>query len=220
MSRYVIWSLAMMFIGMAALSRNANAEILNLSAASCNASGVCEWVPAWVAAQAFDGDQQTPWASNNGENWIWVDLGADKKINTVKIDFENSYAIDYTLRIRSSALGQSDVPSAYAAVATIAGRDIGLAANEFSSGNLGNWDDTFDFNSGTVSFDYGSATTSSVNTDVVGRYLMLCSTSMENALTCVGEIQVDASPIPEPSTIVLMSLGLVGLLCYAWKRWR
>lgn len=28
------------------------------------------------------------------------------------------------------------------------------------------------------------------------------------------------SPVPEPSTIVLLSVGLMGLLCYAWRRGR
>ncbi len=36
----------------------------------------------------------------------------------------------------------------------------------------------------------------------------------------IDESFVIATTVPEPGTLVLLGAGLLGLLCYAWRRWR
>jgi len=36
----------------------------------------------------------------------------------------------------------------------------------------------------------------------------------------VDDVTASYTPIPEPSTLVLLAAGLVGLLCYAWRKRR
>ncbi len=41
-----------------------------------------------------------------------------------------------------------------------------------------------------------------------------------NAVTGLSEIQFDGVLVPEPSTLLLLACGLIGLLAYAWRRRR
>ena len=40
------------------------------------------------------------------------------------------------------------------------------------------------------------------------------------AAATYGEIAVYGTPTPEPSTLVLLTVGLIGLLAYAWRKRR
>jgi len=109
-----------------------------------------------------------------------------------------------------------DGPSgAYATIATIVTRS-GTVGHGNTSGTW-TYDETFDFTTGSVTLTTGAAASKSANLGATGRYLMLNSTSGGSV---VWEIQVDGTVIPEPSTLVLLAAGLVGLLCYAWRKRR
>ncbi len=181
-------------------------KVLSLSRATVRANS--DWPNIsenLLPANAFDGDSNTGWASADTPNWICVDLGSDMRISKVKIDWENSYSHDYTLGILPSEQGDSDVPSQYAQVASVLGRKIGLEADQLSPGNRANWDDIFNFETGTVDFDRGNARSASACSDAVGRYLMLHSTATKNGIACVWEIQVEASPISKTTVMPMHS---------------
>ncbi|WP_327204854.1 CBM96 family carbohydrate-binding protein [Paenibacillus sp. DMB20] len=52
-------------------------------------------------AKAFDGSQATRWASAEGADpqWIYVDLGAVKNINRIKLNWEAAYAKNYKIQV-------------------------------------------------------------------------------------------------------------------------
>ena len=64
--------------------------------------------------QAFDDKPRTRWSSAAGvlppfarpsssHQWIWVDCGADLPLRSVWVDFQNSAAVDYTVRLLTEA---------------------------------------------------------------------------------------------------------------------
>jgi len=64
--------------------------------------------------QAFDDKPRTRWSSAAGvlppfarpsssHQWIWVDCGADVPLRSVWVDFQNSAAVDYTVRLLTEA---------------------------------------------------------------------------------------------------------------------
>lgn len=83
-----------------------SAFLLDLSKAPKDASSV-----GWNlgAHHAFDGDKGSRWSSVPGlppvtpparrHDWIWVDLGADVPVRTVWVDFQDSAAVDYSIRL-------------------------------------------------------------------------------------------------------------------------
>ncbi|MFI5896932.1 discoidin domain-containing protein [Actinoplanes sp. NPDC051513] len=58
------------------------------------------------AAQAVDGNPGSRWASRYQDNeWIQVDLGADKEFDQVTIAWETAYALDFRIQIASAPDG-------------------------------------------------------------------------------------------------------------------
>jgi hypothetical protein len=63
-------------------------------------------------ANLCDGNPETRWASANKDNqWIYVDLGATKKISGVKLFWEKSAAMDYDIEVSDDAQKWSSVKS-------------------------------------------------------------------------------------------------------------
>ncbi|MBU4273323.1 MAG: PEP-CTERM sorting domain-containing protein [Planctomycetes bacterium] len=69
---------------------------------------------------------------------------------------------------------------------------------------------------------YTATTASDLGKDM---YLTIANTTTSQSPWYDGGVLVDNvsasyTPIPEPSTLVLLAAGLVGLLCYAWRKRR
>ena len=87
------------------------ASFLNLASATHDVSST-----GWNLSgqQAFDDKPRTRWSSAAGvlppfarpssnHQWIWVDCGADVPLRSVWVDFQNSAAVDYTVRLLTEA---------------------------------------------------------------------------------------------------------------------
>ena len=117
---------------------------------------------------------------------------------------------DYTVRTRTTAQGASTTPSDFTQIASVTNR-TGVAT---WSQNF----DTLDFTAGTAAFDPAGATSASVSTGVVGRYLIVDPGA--GVYNSIWEIQVAGSPAPEPSAVMLLVTALIGLLAYTWRKRR
>nr|WP_240344338.1 discoidin domain-containing protein [Paenibacillus sp. SYP-B3998] len=67
------------------------------------------------AAKAFDGNATTRWASVEGADpqWIYVDLGATKNINRVKLNWEAAYAKGYKIQVSTDSASPSNWTDVY-----------------------------------------------------------------------------------------------------------
>ena len=112
--------------------------------------------------QAFDDKPSTRWSSAAGvlppfarpsssHQWIWVDCGADVPLRSVWVDFQNSAAVDYTVRLlteaQAKALGlkkngkAGGGPEKWKTIATGKGLPSGVKSpNRKLSGVADKWD--------------------------------------------------------------------------------
>lgn len=76
------------------------------------------------AGKAFDGNQVSRWASNEGTDpeWIYVDLGSTRSVSGVKLKWEDAYAIQFKIQVSSDAGG---TPVHWTDAATISNGDGG-----------------------------------------------------------------------------------------------
>ncbi|MDQ6419531.1 discoidin domain-containing protein [Paenibacillus sp. LHD-117] len=63
------------------------------------------------AGKAFDGNAGTRWASVEGVDpqWVRVDLGTTKSINSVKLTWEAAYASSYKIQVSTNGTSWTDV---------------------------------------------------------------------------------------------------------------
>ncbi|WMT43520.1 discoidin domain-containing protein [Paenibacillus sp. D2_2] len=65
------------------------------------------------AERAFDGNLQSRWASNSSEGsepqWIYVDLGTVKKIGSVRLHWEDAYAVKFKIQVSNDGSVWNDV---------------------------------------------------------------------------------------------------------------
>ena len=143
-----------------------------------------------------------------------VDLGSDLTLGSLLIDWETANATDYTVRTRTAAQGIDPDPLAWTVAATITGH-AGLPGGQRGT-------DTIDFAAGTVDLTPAGGTGNVDVNNPTGRYLMIYTT--DYSTTCCGgasiwEVTVDAgNPVPEPTSIVLAAIGLVGLGLFGSRR--
>ena len=177
------------------------AKPLDLTRAPAAASSVGWNLPATLA---FDNDTRTRWASDPRKAkpaWIYVDLGGEYTIGRVDIDWEWSYAHDYTLRVAGgdSAPDPDTSLGSWTTIAAITGRsNLGYRENGHTAGGNpagkgGNTSERFDFSTKTWKPYYGAAT-SSVLTGGTGRFLMLHVTDSIGAHVSPWEIRVCVVP--------------------------
>ena len=149
---------------------------------------------------AFDDNAGTRWSSaasslppvsrpSSSHEWIWVDCGADVPLRSVWVDFQDSAAVDYTVRLLTEAEGAA----------------LGLTENGKAGGGPDKWKiiaagtnlpngvrspnrklpgvaDKWSFVNGTAVIPDNTAGTAKVNvTDPVGRYIMVDATKVSDA---------------------------------------
>lgn len=79
-------------------------------------------------------------------------------------------------------------------------------------------DISFTSASPTPSFDPYSLTWTADRTGELGILFHIQAGSGYNAYTHIGHVGLSYSAVPEPGAIVLLSLGMVSLLAYAWRK--
>jgi hypothetical protein len=163
-----------------------------------------------------------PTATGTNE-WLWVDLGADMQLTTVAVDFQDSAAVDYTIRLLTEAqattLGLTTDGTAGGGVdnwTTIA-TGIGLpdCAGDGDVGpnrKLAGTADVWNFTTGTAVIPDNTTGTATVNVlDPIGRYLLIDTTLASDEVwgnVSIWEIDV----VPEPTTLALLGMGYLGLI--------
>ncbi len=144
--------------------------------------------------QAFDGNNGSRWSSASGlppiaqparsHDWIWVDLGADVPIRTVWVDFQDSAAVDYTIRLvsarKAAAMGLKANGRAgggvdkWMTVATATGLPNGTTSPKRKLRGIS---DKWDFVTGNAVIPDKSSGRTKVNVlNPVGRYLLIDTT--------------------------------------------
>jgi hypothetical protein len=178
---------------------------LDLSTATVVASS--EFNGDYTPAKAFDrlrvstGPNSSRWASLGGAlpQWIYVDLGEDKTIKQVLLDWEGAWGIDYSLRGRTAAEGVSDDPSTWTELAAV------TAYSQVGNG-LDGPDVVFDFVSDSVvlqSTNTANTTTSIATTEPRVRYLMIDGQTSAIGLFSIWELEVNAeSSTPTPQLTI------------------
>jgi hypothetical protein len=173
---------------------------LNLVGAPVQASSLFN--ASFPAAGAFDGLKQSTgpntarWASTSSvgpPHWIYVDLGQERLIRRVAVDWETAGGRDFTLRVRRDAQGASGNPDDWTTVAAVTGY------NQTVQGIDGT-DVLCDFTQSQILMpgNTSASATTLVNQSVVAaRYLMLHVTAVVGTFVHVSvwEIQVDGVPI-------------------------
>jgi len=63
------------------------------------------------AAKAFDYVDTTRWESDEaaGPHWLQIDLGASRSFSRVKLNFDENYAVDYSIQVSDDAAAWTDV---------------------------------------------------------------------------------------------------------------
>ena len=168
-----------------------SAFLLDLSKSAKDASSV-----GWNLGvdRAFDGNEGSRWSSASGlppivqpdrrHDWIWVDLGADVPVRTVWVDFQDSAAVDYTIRLltegEAAAMGLAPNGRAgggvdkWKTVATATGLPNGTTSPKRKVRGISDkWD--FVTGSAVIPDKRGGKTTVNV-LNPVGRYLLVDTT--------------------------------------------
>ena len=190
-----------------------SAVFLDLLSATTDASSV-----GWGMSQSlcFDDNLSTRWSSlagslppystpSSSSQWVWVDLGGDIPLESVSVDFQDSAAVDYTVRLLTA--GQA--------------AGLGLSANGTAGGGVGNWTtiatavdlpngitspnrnfsgvaDVWDFKVGLAAIPDNTTGTATVNVlNPVGRYVLIDMTEVSDAVwgnVSIWEIKVSVDP--------------------------
>jgi hypothetical protein len=173
------------------------------------------WFPNFPPDYVIDGNLDTRWtseahrlppdpAASNTHEWIWINLGADRRLNSVTIDFQVSAAVDYTIRLLTEAqavsLDLTDDGTAgggvenWTTIATAVDLPNGLTS---PTRGLAGTADVWDFTAGTTMIPDNTTGTATVNVlEPIGRYLLIDATKVSDSYwgnLSIWEVAVDSS---------------------------
>ena len=189
------------------------ADVVNSTSSPVDASSE-GWIPSYPPSHVIDGNLGTRWTSvphalpldplaSSLSEWIWINLGADRRLNSVSVDFQESAAVDYTIRLltqeQAASLGLTDNGTAagvsnWTTVATAEDLPNGLTS---PTRRLPGTADVWDFSEGIAAIPDNSTGTATVNVlNPIGRYLLVDATEASDDFwgnLSIWEISVDSS---------------------------
>ena len=128
------------------------------------------------------------WIADPGNNeWIWINLGEEQRIETVSIDFDECAAVDYTIRVMDSetasryALEKNGTATGsvdnWSTIATA----TGLPAGNLSERGVAGVSDAWDFTTSTVTIP-GNISGDAVFEDAapIGQFVLIDTTKASN----------------------------------------
>ena len=168
-------------------------------------------------AALFDGDRSTRVATGlTDDEWIYVDLGQSYFLEAIRIDWEAAFGQDYDILVSDTDPGGAaadPTDSIWTTVAVIREYDQDGDAPPSHGADI---DNILDFATGNVDLvsdlgrGFGAAQTSPD-----GRYVMLHGTQRGSQWGfSIWEMEIDGTPVPEPSSLILMLGGFVALVGY------
>lgn len=183
--------------------------ISTLDLSSAPAVSSADYNTDFTAPKAFDGlrlstgPNTSRWASPSDAlpHWLYVDLGEDKTLQHVLLDWEAAYGTEYTLRGRTEAQGPTDNTADWTELATVSGYTQ-------ASHGIDGADVVFDFVNSEVILQANTAEepfTTIVNNPPTVRYLLLDGQSSALGLFSVWELQVSAEGDDQPVALSISS---------------
>jgi hypothetical protein len=168
---------------------------------------------------ATEGDHAPPWTLNAGIGAVAVEQGDDPgnadnwclavrgdaygRQRTIDITANQNYAISFDTRAY-------EVPAGCQVQALLFYRDDSNAAHDLAYNNVtftdGNW------------HNYTLNWTSQAGESYIGKPLQVQFQSLYGGWSIVDNVVGSVTSTPEPGTLVLVALGVLSLLCYAWRK--
>jgi hypothetical protein len=190
-------------------------EPLPLIGVPRHASSVLTGPQSFVAGNAVDGDPSTRWSAQAADNqWLYIDLGEQRLIEQLRIDWTSLNARDYSIYVASGDTAPNPLTELdrWDMVAKVTGRSAFAAggdADGLDGQGGGNADDHFDFVHGTFQDLDGAGFTRALvsrnASSMLGRYLMVYAGTRATAGgPSIWELEVTHSiPAPPPVGIWL-----------------
>jgi hypothetical protein len=173
------------------------------------------WAPNFPPTYVIDDNLGTRWtseahclppdpAATSSNEWIWINLGADRRLNSVSIDFQDSAAVDYTIRlltqVQAAILWLVDDGTAaggvdnWTTIATAVDLPNGLTS---PTRKLPGTADIWEFTTGTAVIPDNMTGITTVDVlNPIGRYLLIDATEVSDNYwgnLSIWEITVDSS---------------------------